>query len=141
MRKNDVYEYILSLKGTLDHDFGCDVSEVQQRIDDAYSLFFGKAICVVTDWVWIDIELTKEEMRRFPNDLKPMLLFADTILRDSPNRGIDWVITSMLSEYRHPGLFVTRNTCYVIVGLGLRCKLSFSDFALLVNTRQKNRRK
>jgi len=131
MRNNNIYEYIKSLNGTLEYDFGCDMSEVQQRIDDAYGLFFGKAICVVADWRWIDIELTNEETKRLPSDLKPMILFADTILIDSPYRGIDWVLTSILSEYQHPGLFVTRNTCYVIVGSGLRCQLPFSDLVFL----------
>ncbi|PKH04767.1 hypothetical protein CXF93_21365 [Moritella sp. Urea-trap-13] len=127
MTTNEIYEYLMSLPGVLDYDVGCEMDEVQQRIDDAYDLYFGKGICVVADWKWIDIELTKQGKKLLPSDLKPDLLFADTILEDSPQRGIDWVKTSMLVEYQHPGLFVTRNTCYVMVGLGLRCQVRFDD--------------
>lgn len=125
MKANEIYEYLMSLPGVSDYDVGCEMNEVQQRIDDAYALYSGKGICVVADWKWVDIELTKQGEKRLPSDLKPALLFADTILEDSPQRGIDWVKTSMLVEYQHPGLFVTRNTCYVMVGLGVRCKVRF----------------
>jgi len=124
MTKNEVREFLLSLHGKPEADFGCAREEVQKRIDDAYYHYPDKRVSVVADWKWVNIQLTEKEKKVFPTYLMPAFLFADKVLQESPYRGIDWVRTTLLMECHYPRLFVTKNTCYVLVGRGTKCSLS-----------------
>ncbi len=118
-----------SLKSIENLDFGCDSNELQERLDFAYENFFAtKGICLISNWKWINISLTESEMLNFSDKLKPSFLFSENIIKDEPFRGIKWVRTSLLLEYQHPGLFITKNTCYVLEGRGVQSHITLNQF-------------
>ena len=80
MTKNEVREFLLSMHGKPEADFGCAQEEVQQRIDEAYYHCPDNRISVVADWKWVNIQLTEKESKAFPTHLKPVFLFAYRIL-------------------------------------------------------------
>lgn len=104
-------------------EYGCSEEEIPEMISLCKQMFPGKPYRVVEGWCWADFELDEEQMEIFKNHgLKSSFIYADKIVEDGSDRGNKGlsVKTTPLVEFHHGCLFVTRNTCYVLVGIGTR---------------------
>lgn len=83
--------------------------------------FPGKPYCLVRDWTMFALEVTRDELFRcHAAGQLPMILFAHNVAEDSQGRFEpgDWVRSSMCTGFHDGVVFETRNTVYVLVGLG-----------------------
>lgn len=129
------FEVLLNTQGQY-CDYGCSEENVRQMITYAKKLFPNKPYCVVAQWCWADVDLKgdsslAEGMRH--RDILPCFIYATQILHDEANR---WsmntpVRTSLLVSFHHHCIFVTRNTSYILLGLGVRLKVAPSAFVNL----------
>lgn len=91
--------------------------------------------CIITDWIWIDLILSDQELELFKAaGQQPVILYSHSVLFDINRRFDvgDWVRTTPLVSFSDGCFFLTRNTCYVLVGDGLRKKAEFSTVMSLV---------
>ncbi len=119
---------MLALASSENFDVGCQSNELKERLLFAYDNFSDKGICLVGSWTWVNVELTEDEKADFFRNFKPAFLFSDNVMADTPERGLEWVRTSLLVQYFHPGIFVTRNTCYVMSGVGKLSSISLQEY-------------
>lgn len=117
LNKTELKRHIQTLSADVDTDKGCEASELNQRVDDAFYYFCGKRIVVVQEWFWIDFESSGTRKNGLSVEA---MLFAENIISASPSIQDNWILSSALEQYVHPGLFVTASTCYVLSGKGLR---------------------
>ncbi|ANJ54796.1 hypothetical protein PMA3_06295 [Pseudomonas silesiensis] len=88
--------------------------------------FPGKALCVVKQWILIDLTVTPAEKDKLTGlGLLPATLFAHEIVHDSQNRfqPTMWV-RSNFGVSSSPYMFETKNTVYLLLGPGLRKEAS-----------------
>ena len=101
---------------------GSDMTN-EQAMQYALEHFPGGQYCIVRLWVWTDhivsadlrIELAK-------SSFQPATVYADSIVFDSEVRFEpgDWVRTSPLRDFKDGFIFQTRNTAYLLLGVGYR---------------------
>lgn len=88
--------------------------------------FPGKALCVVKQWILIDLTVTPAEKEKLTGlGLLPATLFAHEIALDSKGRfqaGM-WV-RSNFGISSSPYMFETKKTVYLLLGPGLRKEAS-----------------
>lgn len=80
-------------------------------------------ICVVEDWIILDAILTEAEQAKVAaSGCQPMFLFAHKVVHDDQQRFDtgDWVRSTIARSFMDGYLFETRNTVYVLKGLGQR---------------------
>tara|TARA_R110000751_G_scaffold307870_1_gene433431 strand:- start:2347 stop:2745 length:399 start_codon:yes stop_codon:yes gene_type:complete len=90
--------------------------------------------CLVRDWIWIDLDLTKAESRILEQSRRqPALLYAHTVIFDSDRRWDvgDFVRTSPLLAFEQGFLFRTFNTTYILLGDGLRKRATLKTVGLI----------
>lgn len=83
--------------------------------------FPGKPYCLVRDWTIFRIEVTPAELSKVhASGQLPMIVFAHNVAEDSQGRFErgDWVRSTMCTSFNDGVLFETRNTIYVLIGLG-----------------------
>lgn len=104
-------------------DLGCHgtVGELLARSNE---IFPDVPVCVVSDWVWIDICMSVEMTTRLRStrNLQPAVLYSESVKFDEKGRfGPGSVVrSSLLTDFRPPCFFRTRNTLYVMQGRGVR---------------------
>lgn len=95
----------------------------------ATELFPGKPYCLIQDWTIFRIEFTSDELSTIQAAGQlPMIVFAHNVVEDSQGRFEkgDWVRSTMCIGFED-GVFKTRNTVYVLVGLGHEQTASLKD--------------
>ncbi len=102
---------------------GSDMSN-EQAMQYAFDRFPEGKYCIVREWVWADLAVS-DEMRQELLDthqLQPTLVYANRVVFDSENRldPGDWVRTTMLRSFEEEFQFQTRNTTYLLLGMGYR---------------------
>lgn len=114
-------------------DFGCSEDNVRQMITYAKKSFPNKKYCVVSQWCWADIDVDgdpslAEGMKH--RGVLPCFLYATQILHDEANRWSMYtpIRTSLLVCFHQNCIFVTRNSSYILLGLGVRITVAPSDF-------------
>lgn len=83
--------------------------------------FPGKPYCLIRDWTIFRIEVTPDELSKVhAAGQLPMIVFAHNVAEDSQGRFErgDWVRSSMCTSFNDGVVFETRNTVYVLIGLG-----------------------
>lgn len=101
---------------------GSDLSQ-KDALAAARIGYGGRPMCVVEDWVILDVALTEAEQARVHEaGCKPMFLFAHKVVYDERRRFQpgNWVRSSMGTSFDDGYVFVTRNTVYVLLGPGYR---------------------
>jgi len=104
-------------------DLGCH-GTVEELLARSHEIFPGVPVCVVSDWVWVDISMSEEMIARLRSErnLEPALLYSESVQFDKKGRfGHGSVVrTSLLTQFKAPCFFRTRNTLYVMQGTGVR---------------------
>lgn len=103
------------------------------RITRKHFPWFG--YCIIRDWTWIDLEVTAEQGAELARtQRKPSLIIANTVLYDSSRRFDpgDFVRTSPLHRFEEGFIFATLNSCYLLMGDGLRKRATLETVANLV---------
>jgi hypothetical protein len=110
--------------GTGEEVHGWEGSQ-EDLISLAAKVFPDKAFCVVRQWILIDITVTPDENKKLPMlGLLPMTLFAHEVVLDSKGRFQPkmWVRSNFGKSFTQGCMFETKNTVYLLWGLGLRKK-------------------
>ena len=98
----------------------------EDLISLAATAFPGKALCVVKQWILIDLILTSEEKEKLTKlGLLPATLFAHEVVLDSKERFQPsmWVRSNFgISSHRY--MFETKKTVYLPLGPGLKKEAS-----------------
>lgn len=101
---------------------GSDQS-LSEIVDSARRRYKWMPFCVVEDWVILDAILTEDELAKVAAaGCQPMFLFAHKVLHDEQRRFEpgDWVRSTIARTFNDGYLFETRNTVYLLKGLGQR---------------------
>lgn len=105
------------------YDAGCQ-GTVEELLALSHKTFPNVPACVVTNWVWTDLDIRghRTDGLRQESGAEPTIIYSDSVVFDEKNRMQrgDSVRSSLLVEFRRPGLFRTRNTVYVLQGHGVR---------------------
>ena len=91
--------------------------------------------CIVRDWVWIDLDVTPaQEAVLVRTQRKPAIILARTVIYDSSRRFDvgDLVRTSPLYKWKEGFIFATLNSCYLLMGDGVRKRATLETVASLV---------
>lgn len=98
----------------------------EDLISLAATAFPGKALCVVKQWILIDLILTSEEKEKLTKlGLLPATLFAHEVVLDNKERFQPsmWVRSNFgISSHRY--MFETKKTVYLPLGPGLKKEAS-----------------
>jgi hypothetical protein len=93
------------------------------------ALYPGKPYCLVEDWTIFKVDVTEDELQKIQAAGQlPLIVFARNVRVDSQlrfNSG-DWVRTTFATSFEEGFLFETRNTVYVLAGVGYEKTASFS---------------
>lgn len=106
---------------------GCDQSEISTWVKFCEEKYPSKGYCAVKSWSIVECECNEtEEFQLFEMGLLPFVLHTNYVIFDSRRR---WQQGSFASSYfqvsfEHNCLFVTNNTCYILVGVGHRKSIS-----------------
>ncbi|MEX5499159.1 DUF6957 family protein [Pseudomonas syringae] len=102
--------------------------ELDEAIRVAEERFPGHSLCVVKEWVWLDLQapdLINEELAR--EGKQPVMLLVFHVLFDSyTSSQRHWFRTTPLVEFSEGMFFQTENKLYVLVGHGRRKSMSLS---------------
>ncbi|EGH42825.1 DUF6957 family protein [Pseudomonas syringae] len=102
--------------------------EVDEAIRVAEERFPGRSLCVVAEWVWLDLEapdLVNDELAS--EGKQPVMLLVFQVLFDSSTSSkAHWFRTTPLIEFSDGMFFQTENKLYVLVGHGRRKSMSLS---------------
>ena len=114
---------------------GCDEYEIEKWKKYCQEYYAEKGICLVKEWTVVEVLFSDSETNLLVGlGLKEFVLNANNVLWDSKNR---WppgsvVCSHFLSAIEENCLFITKNTCYVLVGVGHQKSIST---ALLLSIR------
>lgn len=109
-------------------DYGCTEDQVYEMMVLAKKLFPNKQRSIVSNWCWADIDIDGNDRYAIETmDLEPCFIFANKIIYDTQNR-VDYegyvVRSTLLEDFIHPCIFSTLHTSYILLGAGVRLKVS-----------------
>lgn len=115
--------HFASVHGPGEIIYGSDMSNAE-AMEYAFDRFPGGKYCIVREWVWADLAVSddlRQELLEI-HQLQPTLVYANKVVFDSENRldRGDWVRTTMLHSFTEGFHFQTRNTTYLLLGIGYR---------------------
>jgi len=114
-----------------DHcDFGCTENATPEMIAYVKENFPSYPFCVVSDWVWVDINVSKEMVEALEaRGLKPSVIYAHRVINDEASRAFTSVRTTFLQDFQQNCIFQSRNTAYILYGRGTRVTVDSAVFA------------
>lgn len=101
---------------------GVELSQ-EEAIRNARKHFPWFEFCLVRDWVWIDLDVTREQREELARTQRqPAIIYAHTVIYDSSRRFDcgDFVRTSPLYRFEDNFIFATLNSAYLLLGDGVR---------------------
>ncbi|WP_323816470.1 DUF6957 family protein [Cellvibrio sp. NN19] len=102
-------------------DLGCDESEVQKWISFCEDKYPSKGVCTVKKWAVVECQCSEVEKGQLTSQgFLPFVLHTNYVEWDSRGR---WRTGSFASSFflvviEENCLFITKNTCYILVGAG-----------------------
>lgn len=105
-------------------DLGCDESEVQKWISFCEDKYPNKGVCSVKNWATVECQCSEVEKGQLTaQGFLPFVLHTNCVVWDSRGR---WKVgsfacTFFLVAIEENCLFITKNTCYILLGAG-HCK-------------------
>jgi hypothetical protein len=122
------YQYIEEVQSTVltagdPIDIGCKESKIEKYKSLAREINPGKPITVVSGWIWLDLEVNAEQFEAAISlGYAPAVLNINNVIYDDRKKFKNgtWVCTSLLKQFHSPALFETKNTFYILVGVGSR---------------------
>ena len=108
-------------------DLGCDESESGEWISFCEDKYPSKGVCTVKNWAIVECqcnEIEKEQLRS--KGLLPAVLHSNYVVWDSRGRWRtgSFACTFFLVAIEENCLFITDNTCYILLGAGHRKSIS-----------------
>lgn len=111
----------------LEEDDHIPVDGVSLSLDDARAIVakrhLRKTYCVVKQWTLLQADVTVDDLSKIhAAGHLPLVVFSHRIIGDSRGRFQpgDWVRSSMCTSFDGSLLAETKNTVYVLAGLGRR---------------------
>jgi hypothetical protein len=101
---------------------GCAPENIAALLEQVKERCPGKPICVVSNWIYADLEVTDGQRNVFQRQgLNPALLWAHNVLIDDrrPHYVGNPVRSTVQVSFTDDCLFETRNTVYVLQGPGV----------------------
>jgi hypothetical protein len=101
---------------------GSDMSSERAK-EWARERFSDRDYCIVRGWVWVDFSVLDDMASKVLQDqLQPAMVRANYVVYDSAGRFDEgnWVHTSPLRTFSDGFIFETRNTVYLLLGIGYR---------------------
>jgi hypothetical protein len=101
---------------------GCAPENIAALLEQVKQRHPGKPICVVSNWIYADLEVTDDQRNVFQRQgLNPALLWANNVLIDDrrPHYVGHCVRSTVQVSFTDGYLFETRNTVYVLQGQGV----------------------
>jgi hypothetical protein len=119
--------------------FGCDEGEVKNWISYCEEKYPEKGICTVKAWAVVECRCNESEVLALKHKLgvKPFVLKTNYVLWDSKNRWPSGSIACsyFLIEIEESCLFITKNTCYIMVGQGRQKSITPSILLAVMNVK------
>jgi len=105
-------------------DYGCHENAVPKMIMYVKEHLPDYHYCLVSDWVWIDINVTPEHTERFmERGIKPCFVYAHRVIDDEAQRSFKSVRTTFLQNFQQNCIFLSRNTAYILLRPGTRVSI------------------
>ncbi|MEN0036693.1 MAG: hypothetical protein AAGC78_06480 [Cellvibrio sp.] len=109
-------------------DLGCGESDVEKWINFCTGKYPYKGVCTVKKWAVIECRCSENEVLIIKEKLglQPFVLNANHVMWDSQGRWREgnFCCSFFLIELEESCLFITKNTCYILVGNGHRKSIS-----------------
>lgn len=111
---------------------GSDIA-LEEAIRVTQERFPDRSFCVVSEWVWLDLEAPDLVIEELAADgKKPTMLLVFNVLFDSSTTSKShWFRTTPLIEFTDGMFFQTEHKLYVLVGHGRRKPMSLSSVVRL----------
>lgn len=116
---------------------------INLALDDAIvrgrQAFPSRSICVVGNWIWLDLEAPRQVMHQMAGQSQqPVMLLALDILYSSSgaHRAGEWLRSTPLVTFTDEMYFRTQHTDYVLMGSGRRLALPLSTVLQLFSSEQ-----
>lgn len=111
-------------------DFGCTENAASEMIAYVKANFPSYPFCVVSDWVWVDINVSKEVIEALESrGLKPSVIYAHRVINDEAGRAFESVRTTLLQDFHKNCVFLSRNTAYILQGQATRVPIDSIVYA------------
>ena len=117
-------------------DYGCLRKEMDVMITEAKRIYPDKPYCTIEKWVWTDLTVNKGTRKLYmENGVQPAFVRSQHIIDDEAKRShlTNAVRSTALVGFHKGCLFVTRNTCYILVGPGSRIEINPAILDYLVD--------
>lgn len=109
-------------------DLGCDEIDIQKWIGFCEEKYPYKGVCTVKKWAVVECQCGENEVEIIKEKLglEPFVLNANYVIWDSKSRWREgnFCCSFFLVELEADCLFITENTCYILVGKGHRKSIS-----------------
>jgi hypothetical protein len=109
-------------------DLGCCENDMQKWISYCEEKYPYKGICTVKKWAVVECKCTEYEalLLKERMGLKPFVLNANYVVWDSKARWRegDFACSFYLVDIEENCLFITKNTCYILIGEGHKKSIS-----------------
>lgn len=104
-------------------------ARIQDRmVDFVKSEYPDKQYCVVEHWTWVDIKVNGEEKEILRSEgLIPSFIYADYMLQSSIPMSEKYVVSTLLVELVNNSIFVTKDTCYILLNQGTHTTTSLEN--------------
>jgi hypothetical protein len=122
------------LYGSGESASGFDGSDVHAKADAIASLS-GHQYCLVREWIIAEVEVPDDYRASLVTDgLLPFVLYASNVVFHSTGKrcGGDWVRSTFQRSSSQGHLFMTKNTTYMLLGPGLRKKVSTKTILAII---------
>lgn len=106
---------------------GCEL-ELEEAIRVTREQFPESSFCIVSEWVWLDLEAPNLVIEKLAADgKKPTMLLVFNVLYDSSSAsGSHWFRSTPLIDFTNDMFFQTEAKLYVLLGHGRRKSMSLS---------------
>ncbi|KAB0486462.1 hypothetical protein SAMN04490202_2813 [Pseudomonas reinekei] len=112
---------------------GCSLSAREAEIAVREKLP-SRPFCLVKHWTILDLQVSADELEALRSrGLEPVMVYASSVVLDSRGRYQpgDWVRSSFHTSHGPPGFFITKNTVYLLLGMGKRQVITMADLNAL----------
>ncbi|MEB0007894.1 hypothetical protein QN412_13750 [Pseudomonas sp. RTB3] len=123
---SELQEVTELLFGAGEPALGFEDDQVQAEAE-AILRSFGKAYCLVKNWILIEVEVSDGYRDALEADgFSPHVLYAANVVLHSAGKRSsgDWVRSTFQRAFSLGYVFETRNTIYLLMGAGLQKKAS-----------------
>ncbi|WP_410951721.1 DUF6957 family protein [Pseudomonas sp. S1(2024)] len=101
---------------------GCTPDRVQEMVVLANQRFPHKSVCVVSDWIYAELEISEADRAAcLAAGIEPVMIYSSKVVSDQrrPYFVGGWVRSTPMVSFTEGCLFESRNTIYLLQGPGI----------------------